>query len=367
MTKLKVLASDDKTLDGFNASFGLIDEYHSAPNSLVRDVIKSSMGMRENPHLCTVTTAGFDKSLPCYALRTMCTEVLNAVKYDDSLFVAIFTIDEQDSWLNPNMWAKSNPNLGVTVTEKYLDEQVAQARNNPSDEVGVRTKNLNQWCNSAKTWIPEEYILRSTQKVDLSQFPDKLCYVGVDLGATSDLTAVAFMVVQNDLYYFKIHYYLPEAALTEKPDRELYKLWRMNGALTVTPGNVTDYDYIQTDILAVNQIIPIANIAYDTYNATQWAINCTNEGLPMEPYSQTMGNFNRPTKEVERIVLSEKAIFDNNEITRECFRNVVLKSDHNGNVKPVKFLDKKKIDGCIALIQAMGIYLQNPHYANAIG
>jgi len=58
-----VFAADASKLDGFNASFGLIDEYHAAKNSKVRDVIKSSMG---NPHLCTITTAGFDKTLPCY-------------------------------------------------------------------------------------------------------------------------------------------------------------------------------------------------------------------------------------------------------------------------------------------------------------
>ncbi|MDR1335243.1 MAG: terminase large subunit [Tannerella sp.] len=366
-SKLKVLASDDRKLDGFNASFGLVDEYHSAPDSTVRDVIKSSMAMRENPHLCTITTAGFDKSLPCYALRTTGVEVLNGIKSDDSLFVAVFTIDEEDDWKSPAVWPKSNPNLGITVMEKYISEQVLQAGNNPSDEVGVRTKNLNQWCNSARVWIPEEYIIQSTRKVDFSKFGDSICYAGVDLGATSDLTAVAFLVVEEDMYYFKIHYYLPEAALIEKPDRELYRQWRRNGALTVTAGNVTDYDYIQTDIMSVNEMIPVVNIGYDAYNATQWAINCTNAGLPLEPYSQTMGNFNRPTKELERIVLSQKAVFDNNEITRECFRNVVLKSDHNGNVKPVKCLDKKKIDGCIAAIQALGIYLQNPQYSNVIG
>jgi phage terminase large subunit-like protein len=366
-SRLKVLASDDKKLDGFNASFGLIDEYHSAPNTLVRDVIKSSMGMRENPHLCTITTAGFDKSLPCYALRTMGVEVLNGIKQDDSLFIAIFSMDEEDDWQEPANWYKSNPNLGITVTEKYISEQVKQAKNNPSDEVGVRTKNLNQWCSSAKIWIHEKYIIQSTGKVDFSTFNDHVCYVGVDLGATSDLTAVAFLAVKEDVYYFKAHYYLPQAALVEKADRELYKLWHRTGALTVTEGNVTDYDYIQNDLIKVSEVIPIAKIAYDSYNATQWAIGCTNAGLPLIPYSQTMGNFNRPTKALERIVLSQKAVFDNNEITRECFRNVVLKSDHNGNVKPVKYMDKKKIDGCIAMIQALGAYLLTPQYSNVIG
>ena len=79
-----------------------------------------------------------------------------------------------------------------------------------------------------------------------------------------------------------------------------------------------------------------------------------------------MANFNKPTKEIERLILSGRVTIDNNEITRYCFRNVALKSDHNGNVKPNKAVDKKKIDGTIAMIQALGCYLEVPHYSNNI-
>ena len=69
---------------------------------------------------------------------------------------------------------------------------------------------------------------------------------------------------------------------------------------------------------------------------------------------------------MERLILSGKAVIDNNEINRWCFRNVVLKSDHNGNVKPNKSVKAKKIDGVIAMIQALGMYLTTPHYSNEI-
>lgn len=365
-SKLKVLAADDSKLDGFNASFGLLDEYHAAANSKVRDVIKSSMGMRENPHLCTITTAGFDKSLPCYQLRTVAIEVLNHLKEDDSMFIAIYCLDEGDKWDSEKNWCKCAPNLGITVTKKYIREQVKQAKNNPSDEVGVKTKTLNIWCDSATVWIPEDYIVKCSDVVDLSSLNGLDCYIGVDLGATSDLTAASFLVVDGEKYYFKTHYYLPEAALEEKADKELYKLWKRLGLLTVTPGNVTDYDYITTDILKYREVVNIISVGYDKFNATQWTINATEQGLPLEEYSQTLGNFNRPTKELERLILSGKAVIDNNDITRNCFRNVVLKSDYCGNVKPVKSQDKKKIDGVIAMIQALGGYLLTPHYTNTI-
>lgn len=365
-SKLKVLAADDSKLDGFNASFGLLDEYHAAKNSKVRDVIKSSQGMRENPHLCTITTAGFDKTLPCYQLRTVAIEVLNGLKTDDELFIAIYSLDTTDDWREEKNWIKCAPNLDVTVTSKYIRGQVQQAINNPADEVGVKTKTLNLWCDSSNVWLPEDYIVKSSQVIRLDEFKDKDCYIGVDLAATSDLTAVSYLIVDEGTYYFKTRYYLPESALVEKSDKELYKYWKQLGYLTITSGNVTDYDYITNDILRYSEVVNIQAVGYDKYNATQWAIDATSKGLPLEEYPQTLGNFNMPTREIERLILSGKAVIDNNEINRFCFRNVTLKSDHNGNVKPNKAVDKKKIDGVIAMIQALGMYLRQPHYSNEL-
>ena len=365
-SKLKVFAADDSKLDGFNASFGLIDEYHSAKNSKVRDVIKSSMGMRQNPHLCTITTAGFDKTLPCYKLRSTAIDVLNGLKEDDSMFIAIYCLDEQDDWTNEDNWCKCSPNLDVTVTSKYIREQVQSAINNPSEEVGVKTKTLNLWCDTAQVWLPETYIIKASKNVDLQNLKDYPCYVGVDLASTSDLTAVSYLVVKDDRYYFRTDYYLPESALREKADRELYKYWKQMGLLKITDGNVTDYDYITNDLMTNSNIVNIQKVGYDKYNSTQWAITATDLGLPLEEYPQTLGNFNKPTREMERLLLSGKAVIDNNEITRWCFKNVTLKSDYNGNVKPNKSINAKKIDGAISMIQALGMYLDTPHYTNEI-
>ena len=365
-SKLKVFAADDSKLDGFNASFGLIDEYHAAKNSKVRDVIKSSMGMRNNPHLCTITTAGFDKTLPCYKLRSTSIEILNKLKTDDSMFIAIYSLDDKDDWTDKDNWVKCTPNLNVTVTSKYIKEQVQSAINNPSEEVGVKTKTLNLWCDVADVWLPESYIVKASKNIRLEDFRDCECYIGVDLSATSDLTAISYLIEKNNTYHFKTDYYLPESALVDKPDRETYKLWKQQGLITITAGNVTDYDYITNDIVAASNILNIQKIGYDKWNATQWAIHATEIGLPLEEYPQTMGNFNRPTKELERLVLSGNTVIDNNEITRWCFRNVELKSDYNGNVKPNKGIKSKKIDGVIAIIQALGMYLTVPHYSNEI-
>lgn len=386
---MNVFASDDSRLDGYNASFAIIDEYHSAPNDLVRNVIKSSMGMRDNPHLVTITTAGFDKTLPCYELRNVAADVLAGVKRDDSMFAAIYELDEEDDWRDEKVWPKCSPNLGVTVSLEFLRTEVRAAINNPREEVSVKTKNLNIWCDAQSVWIPEEDIRAITAPVIWDNFdPDEdICFVGVDLSAVSDLTAVAYLIQHDQTLYIYIDYYLPAEALETKKDRDKYAMWRAAGELNVTPGNVTDYDYITQDIIRRNKSVQIMKIGYDKWNATQWAIDCTALGMPLEEYPQSLASFTGPTKELERIILraanqmkttkgkldDEDApeirpslIIDNNSINRFCFRNVVLKSDWNGNVKPVKDATKNKIDGVVAILEALGCYMNNPLYTGSI-
>lgn len=363
---LKVLAADSSKLDGPNASMYLIDEYHAAKNSGVKDVLQSSQGMRENPMAVIITTAGFDRLGVCYQYREMCTEVVSGLKEDDTLFIAIYCLDKEDDWKDEAVWVKSNPNLGVTVQTKYIKTQVKKAINTPSDEVGIKTKNLNIWCDAEKIWIKDDYILAASANVNLEDYRGLDCFIGVDLSSTSDLTAFSVMIPTTEKMVWKTFYFLPEAALTEKRFKELYGEWARQGALCITPGNVVDYDFILNKIMEIGQILNIVTIGYDSWNATQFVINCTEKGLPMEPYSQSIGNFNKPTKELERLLLSGVAVIDNNIINRHCFRNVVMARDKNGNTKPSKQFEEKKIDGVIAMIEALGVYLMCPRYDNVI-
>ena len=362
LSEINVFSADDSKLDGYNASLFCLDEFHAAPDQSLLDVLVSSQGMRESPLGLIITTAGFNKLGPCYQYRTMCAEILKGLKKDDSLFPLIYCLDENDDWTDEKVWVKANPNLGVTVRESYLREQVQKALNSPSNEVGVKTKNLNMWCDAEDVWIPDNYILDASEKLNMADFEGEDCWVGVDLAATSDLTAVAFMFVRDEIPHFFVHYYLPQAALREKRLALQYSEWKRAGALTITPGNVTDYDYITNDIMDVGKKTNIVSIAYDSWNAIGWAAQMEEQGMPLEPFSQALGNFNRSTREMERLLLSRKVKFDNNVVTRHCFRNVVLARDRNGNIKPSKQFNEKKIDGVISMLQALGTYFTSPRY-----
>lgn len=363
---LQILSSDASGNDGYNSYCFILDECHEQPDSRLWDVMCSSQGMRNNPLALIITTAGFNKFGFCYSYRDTCINILNGASVDDSQFCAIYTLDEGDDWSNADMWIKANPSLGVTVLPTYLEQQVRKAQNNTSLEVGTRTKNFNQWVSSQDIWISNDELLKNTQVINLEDFKGENCYVGVDLASVSDLTALSLLIPKDGKFYYKTYYYLPQSCLNNNSNAELYKDWKRKGYLTVTDGNVTDYDYVLKDLLKAAQILYINKVGYDSYNATQWAIDATEKNLPLEPFSQALWSFNRPTKEFERLLKMGNVIIDNNEITRWCFSNVTLKSDHNDNIKPVKTESQQKIDGVISMIEALGTYLSVPHYDNLI-
>lgn len=360
--KLKVISADATKLDGSNDSFIVVDELHEAPDSKLYDVLRSGQGFRQQPMILSITTAGYRIGGFCHEFEGYCKEVLSGQKEDDSLFALLYTLDDGDDWTDTSVYKKSNPNLGITVNEDWLLAQVNQAKNTPSMEVGVRTKNLNCWVSSSMVWIPEHYVRRCLKKVDLSEFIGKnnyLVYIGFDLAAVSDLTCISFLFIDPDTeeYYFKNFYYLPKSALEGKYNSELYKMWSQKGHLILTDSETTDYSYIKNQLLYWYNNLDVQGIFYDAWNSTQLVNDLINEGLPMQAFSQSIGHFSRPTKEYERLVLSQKVVLDDNPINRFCHDNVELKVDMNGNCKPIGDHNAKKIDGVIAQLTALGGYL----------
>lgn len=358
---MKVVATDTP-LDGLNVSFGLLDEFHETTTDSAKNALKLSMGARKSPHLATITTAGFDKSLPCYKVHTYCENILDGKMVDDAFFAIIYSIDDGDDWKDPNTWAKANPSLGITNSPDFIESEVQKAVNEPLTEVAVKTKLLDVWCDSEFTWIQDDIVVKSMKIVDLEQFRGDYCYIGIDLASVSDLTAVTLMFSRGGKFHFKTIYYIPSDALRTKQNREKYAYWQKVGDLRVIDGNVTDYGVILQDLLEINQICPIILISYDAYNSTQFIIDCTNEGFNCLPFSQALGSFNRPMKEFERMMYKGDIVIDQNEATRYCFSNVEIKTDFHGNCKPFKkdMADARKIDGVIAMLMSLGGYLAHP-------
>lgn len=369
----QVLSSDSSGHDGSSPSTYILDEVHEMKDSKLWDVMISGTGFRVSPLGICISTSGFLLNGFLHTYRDVCIDILEHRKEDDEQFAAIYELDEEDDWKDEHNWVKANPNLGVTVTKKYLEGQIRSAINDSALETSVKTKNFNMWVSSKEIWISDDKIRKVMAPVNLEDYKDEECFMGVDLSAVSDLTSTTVMFPPNpdreinpDKFVFKTIIYLPESELTENVNSYLYMIWKRENYLKVTSGNVVDYDFILKDQININDTNYIVNVAYDKWNATQWAINATSEGLPLSPYSQALGNFNGPTKTLERLIRTGQVIIDNNPIVRWAFSNVSLKIDHHENVKPTKANDEKskKIDPVISMIQSLGGYLSNPRYSD---
>ena len=369
----QVLSSDSSGHDGSSPSTYILDEVHEMKDSKLWDVMISGTGFRVSPLGICISTSGFLLNGFLHNYRDVCIDILEHRKEDDEQFAAIYELDDEDDWKDEKNWVKANPNLDVTVTRKYLEGQIRSAINDSALEVSVKTKNFNMWVSSKEIWISDDKIRKVMSPVNLDDYKNEDCFMGVDLSAVSDLTSTTVMFPPNpyrginpDKFVFKTIIYLPESELTENVNSYLYMIWKRENYLKVTSGNVVDYDYILKDQININDKNYVVNVAYDKWNATQWAINATEEGLPLTPYSQALGNFNGPTKTLERLIRTGMVVIDNNPIVRWAFSNVTLKLDQHENAKPTKANgDKsKKIDPVISMIQSLGGYLENPHYSD---
>ena len=297
-----------------------------------------------------------------------CIDILRNEKEDLTTFSAIYQLDEHDEWDDENVWMKCSPSLDQTVFKSYLRDEINAAKNNSCLETGVRTKLLNQWCQSENTWLQYDLLRSHMQPMsieDMKNLPNvSYGYVGVDLSAVSDLTALTLMVESDGNFYFKSWIFLPEECLKSGVNASRYVEWSRNGFIEVTEGNVQDYDYILNKIVEIDNEITIASISYDTWNSVQFAVNATNLGLPMFPYSQSLGNFNRPTKAFELLLKSNRVVMDYNPCVLWCFANSTLKSDYNDNVKPIKADQRtSKIDCVISMLESLGGYYLDTNYA----
>lgn len=371
--RINVLSSDTSKLDGLGASMFLQDEGHEAKTFEVWNILKTSQGAIENPLAVGISTCGFHigETYPLYNQWSYCTRILNNIIDDDTWFSALYQLDEDDDWRDEKVWIKANPSLGQTVGFDYMHDQIRTAINTPSNEVSIKTKNLNLWCQASNIWISHDLMQSVMQQVNLDDYENELAYGGCDLSVVCDLTAHSVCIPPNpdrknnpDKFIFKTWLYIPSEAVESSPNREYYREWIRRGWAIKTAGNVVDYNHILKDQLEVNKKLYIADYGYDSYNATQWAINAEEQGLPLTAYSQTLGSFNKPTKLFEMLVRSGKCIIDANPAVEWCFGNVELMFDHQENCKPTKSNGDKanKIDPVISMLEALGCYLNSKNF-----
>lgn len=363
------LSSSADKLDGLNASVVINDEYAQADTDELYNVLTTSMGMRENPLVVTITTASSKADAPFTFMLDHCRRVLRGEISDDRMFAHLFMPDVDDREDNPATWRKVQPHIGVTVKEGWYTEMWQKAQVSAGNMRDFRTKLLNLFdTGTGQTWITGRQIRDHAMRLDLpalSYKPD--CEVAVDLSVRDDFSAVSYYLYLRGSRKAHIitDYYLPRQTLSRHPNHELYRQWVDAGHMRVCGGETIDYQQIARDIFRNGARYRILKIGFDPNRAQtfQNTLTAMGGGPYMAPYKQTNYYFTRAVEATEELLFNDRLTFDPNPINAYCFDNAVIDTDRMGNRKPMKRAENLKIDGCVTAVMAIGLSIEQERAA----
>lgn len=355
-SKFEALSAEGSTLDGLNIHFGCIDELHAHKTRTVYDVVETGTGKRDNSLLWIITTAGSNRSGICYEVRTFVTKLLDGVFDDDSQFGVVYGLDDGDDWTLEASLIKANPNWGISVRPEVLLPLQAKAMQMPSAVNNFKTKHLNEWVNADTAWMDMRAWDRCADSLlDLGDYAGQPCWIGLDLASKTDIAALLLVFAHREIdgaFAVFGRYYLPEDTVHATGNSQ-YPGWQNSGRLTVTPGNVIDFGWIEADLSDFASRFAVQAVAFDPFQATQLSTRMLAEGLPMIEVRPTVLNFSEPMKTLEALVLQEKLIHDGDPVLGWMASNVVAHLDAKDNLYPRKERPENKIDGIVALIMAL--------------
>ena len=348
-------------LDGLNVHGGLLDEVHAHKTRDVFDVIETATGARTQPLLWMITTAGFNRAGICYEQRAYAIKILSRAVVDEEYFAVIYTVDAEDLddmdrlLTDPDIWAKANPNWGISVNPQDIARKARKAREMTAAQNNFLTKHLNVWVNADTAWMDmRAWESCGDRSLNLDDFEGRDCWIAVDLASKVDIACVTLLfLIDGEYYGFKRHY-LPEDAAEDGRNSQ-YSGWARDGYLTLTPGNVTDYSVIEDDLREFASRFNVLEVGYDPWQAQYLANRLMEDGLPMIEIRQTVQNMSEPMKELEALVLSGRYHHNADPVMTWMVSNVVAHLDAKDNIYPRKEFPENKIDGVVAEIMALAL------------
>ena len=359
--------------DGASPTCAIIDEYHEHRTAEQYDTMATGMGARTQPLIVIITTAGSNLSGPCYDKRqTQVTKILENVMENEEIFAIIYTIDDTDDWTDFSVWKKANPNFGVSVFEDYLRSRHREAMQMAAKQNIIRCKHLNQWMTVDSAWMDMVAWRKCADpKLKPEQFKGHRCWLALDMASKTDFAEMIqlFKIVKEDAepeyVLFARHYYAEEQADYE--DNAQYRGWAKEGLITLTEGNIIDFNYIKDDLRDMKSLYEIVEIPYDPFQATLFATDMAAEGFPMIEYGATVKNFSEPMKELERLVLSGRLRHNGDKVLEWMISNVIGHLDRKDNIFPNKDRPENKIDGAVAAIMALGRAMMEQPQSDIVG
>jgi phage terminase large subunit-like protein len=337
------------------------DELHVWPQRAFWDVLSSSTGARVSPVKLVITTAGRDEDSIGAEMHRYALAVRDGVKDDPSFLPIIFAAPEEaDPW-DEATWYQCNPALGDFRSLEEMRAMAREAQAIPGREPAFRQLYLNQWAAQPDTaWLNiGDWDACGTTATEVAALAaGRACVVGVDLAATSDMSAVVavFLPDEGGRVAVAAWVWWPEkacAAAMRQPGAPPYHEWVDTGHLVLTEGDVADYEAVEAKITELAAQATIRELTYDPFGAPELVQRLMKSGLTVVPTKQDAATLNPGMQELERLVVSHRIVHDRNPVLRWHVKNVRIVSNSAGAIRPDKDRRREKIDSVSAMVNAL--------------
>ena len=284
---------------------------------------------------------------------------------DPSFYAAVYRAEPSDDWTDPEVWRKANPNLGVTVSEEFLQEEcdIAQAQEGAANT--FKRLYLNIWTRTQELAINMEQWKACRGEVDTSG----PCFVGIDLASTKDITAAVAVFPQDNGGYGVIpRFWAPRESVSERARQDRRKMMNyaiQTGEITLTDGNVLDIEYLVGDIFLFLQQYNVQGVGFDPWNAEAVIQILTNQmGFDIGrcyKLKQGYDTYNQPFKRLKEDLAAGKFVHPGNIVLSWMAENTAQKEDPSGNIRPNKGASGDKIDGISATLMGLALAIRKGH------
>lgn len=352
----RALSAEASTAYGFSPVFVVHDELGQVrgPRSELYEALETAAGAQSEPLSVIISTqAPTDADL----LSLLIDDALAG--RDRKTKCVLYTAPEAMDPFSIEAIREANPHLYLFMNPEEVEDQAKAAKRMPSREASYRNLVLNQRIDIRSPFIsrtawdackgaPDEGVLRA-----------RPVFVGLDLSARNDLTALVCVAQDDDgAWHCQSDFFAPLSGLQDRAhrDRAPYDVWADQGHITLTPGASVDYGLVADRLIEVCEEFEVSAIAFDRWRMDVLKAELQRRGveLPLVPFGQGFKDMSPALDTLEAELLQGRLRHGGNPVLRWCAANAIATKDPAGNRKLDKSKDTGRIDGLVALTMAIG-------------
>jgi phage terminase large subunit-like protein len=356
---IRLIPGTAATFSGANPSMVVIDDIQTIPQENVHEQVVCSVAGRASPVILYLAAAGRDSRSPAWELHKYARGVMSGSVRDPTWLARIYGAETTADWTDPRVWKKAHPGVGLTISESTLREECIRALNAPGNVEAFRRSFLNVWTGNDSPWLDMDKWDRCQRKIEWGQYEGRPCRIGLDLSATTDLTAVVVILPEADGDYAVLPIaFCPEGALDRGSRRDgvNYRDWAERGFLMPTAGNTVDYAAVHSTIHALCGRYSVIEVLYDEWAASMLVGSLLERGIACIPVRQDGSRMSAAVRVLERLVENGKVRHDGNPVLRWCVSNTLVTANAAGMSKPTKRRSRDRIDLTVATLLALSGY-----------